>query len=83
MQTYPSRQSESCSQPSMQKVRSKRGQRGSVLSTWPAQAGLPQIAIDHIFISPGLKLIEAAQIGEPGGSDHYPVSARIAVPLTH
>ena len=51
------------------------------LPTWPSQAGLPQIAIDHIFVSPGIRLIEAEQIGEAAGSDHYPVSARIAVPL--
>lgn len=56
-------------------------QRLTFLPSWPAQAGLPQIAIDHIFISPGLRMIEAAAIGEPAGSDHYPVSARIAVPL--
>lgn len=56
--------------------------RLTMLPSWPSQAGLPQIAIDHIFISPGLKSIEAAQIGEPAGSDHYPVSARIAVPVS-
>lgn len=50
------------------------------LPSWPAQAGLPQIAIDHIFLSPGLKLLEKARIGEAAGSDHYPVIARIAVP---
>lgn len=50
------------------------------LPSWPALAGLPQIAIDHIFISPGIRQIEAAQIGEPAGSDHYPVTVRIAVP---
>jgi len=52
------------------------------LPSWPTQAGLPQIAIDHIFVSPGLRLIEAERIGEPAGSDHYPVSARIAVPVS-
>jgi len=56
--------------------------RITVLPTWPATAGLPQIAIDHIFLSPGLKLLEAARIGEAAGSDHYPVAARIAVPLS-
>ena len=50
------------------------------LPTWPSALGLPQIAIDHIFVSAGLKPLEAASIGEPAGSDHYPVSARIAVP---
>lgn len=56
--------------------------RVTVLPTWPATAGLPQIAIDHIFLSPGLKLLEAARIGEAAGSDHYPITARIAVPLS-
>jgi endonuclease/exonuclease/phosphatase (EEP) superfamily protein YafD len=54
--------------------------RITFLPTWPATAGLPQIAIDHIFLSPGLILLEAARIGEAVGSDHYPVTARIAVP---
>lgn len=56
-------------------------QRLTWLPSWPSQAGLPQIAIDHIFVSPRLRLLEAARIGEPAGSDHYPVIARIAVPL--
>ncbi len=50
------------------------------LPTWPAQAGLPQIAIDHIFVSSGIRALEAERIGEPAGSDHYPVTLRIAVP---
>ncbi len=56
--------------------------RITFLPSWPAAAGLPQIAIDHIFLSSGVSLIEAARIGEAAGSDHYPVTARIAVPLT-
>lgn len=56
--------------------------RLTFLPSWPARLGLPQIAIDHIFLSPGLKPLEAAVIGEPAGSDHYPVSARIAIPLS-
>lgn len=51
------------------------------LPSWPTQLGLPQIAIDHILVSPGIRQIEAEQIGEPAGSDHYPVTLRIAVPL--
>lgn len=50
------------------------------LPSWPSQVGLPQIAIDHIFVSPGIRQLEAERIGEPAGSDHYPVSVRIAVP---
>lgn len=56
--------------------------RMTYLPSWPARLGLPQIAIDHIFLSAGLKPLEAAAIGEPAGSDHYPVMARIAVPRT-
>lgn len=55
--------------------------RLTYLPSWPSKLELPQIAIDHIFLSAGLKPLEAAAIGEPAGSDHYPVSARIAVPL--
>ena len=50
------------------------------LPSWPSLVGLPQIAIDHIFVSPGIRLLEAEQIGEAAGSDHYPVTVRIAVP---
>lgn len=52
------------------------------LPSWPSHAGLPQIAIDHIFVSPGIKATQSQQIGEPAGSDHYPVMLRIAVPLS-
>ena len=55
--------------------------RITYLPSWPATFGLPQIAIDHILISPGVRQLEAARIGEAAGSDHYPVTARIAVPL--
>jgi len=52
----------------------------SGLATWPANLGLPQIAIDHILLSPDLRLAGPARIGSPAGSDHYPVIAEIAVP---
>lgn len=51
------------------------------LPTWPSHANLPQIAIDHIFVSPGIKVTESQQIGNPSGSDHFPIMLRIAVPL--
>jgi endonuclease/exonuclease/phosphatase (EEP) superfamily protein YafD len=54
----------------------------SRLPTWPATLGLPQIAIDHILVSPGLRLLAPARIGAAAGSDHYPVIAEIAVPLS-
>lgn len=55
--------------------------RITYLPSWPATANLPQIAIDHIFLSPGLRQLEAARIGEASGSDHFPVTALIAVPV--
>lgn len=54
----------------------------SRLPTWPAGLGLPQIAIDHIMVSPDLRILGPARIGSAAGSDHYPVIAEIAVPLT-
>jgi endonuclease/exonuclease/phosphatase (EEP) superfamily protein YafD len=51
------------------------------LPSWPSIAGLPQIAIDHIFVSRGLAATQSQQIGEAAGSDHFPVVMKIAVPL--
>jgi endonuclease/exonuclease/phosphatase (EEP) superfamily protein YafD len=49
--------------------------------SWPASFGpFPQIAIDHIFVSDGVRLISGPVIGNNAGSDHYPVIATIAVP---
>jgi endonuclease/exonuclease/phosphatase (EEP) superfamily protein YafD len=53
----------------------------SGLATWPATVGLPQIAIDHILVSSGLRVLGRTRIGMAGQSDHYPVIAEIAVPL--
>ena len=55
--------------------------RLSGLPSWPSMLNLPQVAIDHIFVTPGIRQLESQQIGEPTGSDHYPVSVQIAVPL--
>jgi endonuclease/exonuclease/phosphatase (EEP) superfamily protein YafD len=52
----------------------------SDLPTWPADIGLPQIAIDHIFVSPDLRVAGPPRIGSAAGSDHYPVIADIAIP---
>lgn len=51
------------------------------LPSWPSHLGLPQISIDHIFVSPGIVPIESEKIGEPAGSDHFPITMKIAVPL--
>jgi endonuclease/exonuclease/phosphatase (EEP) superfamily protein YafD len=55
--------------------------RLTVLPSWPAQARLPQMAIDHIFASSGIRVLEHERIGEPAGSDHYPIIMKLAVPL--
>ncbi len=49
------------------------------LPTWPARAGFPQLAIDHIFVSPGIRAISAERIGDNAGSDHFPISIVLAV----
>jgi endonuclease/exonuclease/phosphatase (EEP) superfamily protein YafD len=55
--------------------------RLSILPTWPTHVGLPQIAIDHIFVSPSITQLSPEAIGEPAGSDHFPVIIDIGVPL--
>ena len=54
----------------------------SGVATWPATLGLPQIAIDHVMVSPGLRIVRPARIGSRAGSDHYPIIAEIAIPLS-
>jgi endonuclease/exonuclease/phosphatase (EEP) superfamily protein YafD len=51
------------------------------LPTWPARFGLPQIAIDHIFASPGIRQLESQSIGNSAGSDHFPIFLKVAVPV--
>ena len=50
------------------------------LPSWPATVELPQLAIDHIFVSPQMRVIERERIGRSSGSDHYPVTVKVAVP---
>jgi endonuclease/exonuclease/phosphatase (EEP) superfamily protein YafD len=50
------------------------------LPSWPAYVQLPQIAIDHIFASSGIRILESERIGRPAGSDHYPIIMKLAVP---
>ncbi len=51
------------------------------LPTWPSRLELPQMAIDHIFVSPGIRATEGEAIGDSAGSDHYPVAMKLAVPV--
>ena len=50
------------------------------LPTWPADYGFPQLAIDHIFVSPGIRALNDERIGDNVGSDHYPITITVAVP---
>lgn len=56
-------------------------QRLSYLPTWPARQGFPQLAIDHIFASTGIVAASGEVIGDNAGSDHYPISIAVSVPL--
>jgi endonuclease/exonuclease/phosphatase (EEP) superfamily protein YafD len=48
--------------------------------SWPTWFfGLPQIGIDHIFISNGIAPLDEPTVGDDLGSDHLPVSALFAV----
>jgi endonuclease/exonuclease/phosphatase (EEP) superfamily protein YafD len=52
--------------------------RVTKLPTWSATYGLPQLAIDHIFIGPSLRVLGKQQIGTAAGSDHYPIVMTLA-----
>jgi endonuclease/exonuclease/phosphatase (EEP) superfamily protein YafD len=49
------------------------------LPTWPSTYGLPQLAIDHIFVSEDLRPLASMRIGNPVGSDHYPITIPLAL----
>ncbi len=50
------------------------------LPSWPASFGLPQLAIDHVYVSQGIVELTPEQLGNPAGSDHFPISMQIEVP---
>ena len=51
----------------------------AILPTWPAlPIFLPQVALDHIFVSADLRVVSSGA-GPNAGSDHIPVWATIAV----
>lgn len=54
--------------------------RLTYLPTWSATYGLPQLAIDHIFVSHKIRALSQQQIGEYAGSDHFPITMTLAVP---
>jgi len=50
--------------------------------SWPALfVNLPQIAIDHIFVSPKIKVLSPHRLGNASGSDHFPVNAIVSIPV--
>ncbi len=53
--------------------------RTTELPTWPAQWQFPQLAIDHIFISKGFRVVGNQQIGNNAGSDHFPILETLAL----
>jgi endonuclease/exonuclease/phosphatase (EEP) superfamily protein YafD len=53
--------------------------RLTMLPSWPSHLDLPQMAIDHIFVTPDIRAISGEAIGNPAGSDHYPVTMTLAV----
>ena len=50
------------------------------LPSWSATYGFPQLAIDHIFVSPGIKALDHEKIGEYAGSDHFPITITLSIP---
>ena len=55
-------------------VRNSGLKRQTWLPTWPSWAAqLPQLAIDHVFISPDIVRTGGPWIGHAAGSDHFPV----------
>ncbi len=56
-------------------------QRFTNLPTWPARTAFPQVSIDHIFASSGIRQLESESIGDGAGSDHFPIYLKLAVPV--
>lgn len=49
------------------------------LMTWPSFGSIPQFAIDHIFVSNDIRVLNVER-GPYVGSDHYPMIAEIMTP---
>jgi endonuclease/exonuclease/phosphatase (EEP) superfamily protein YafD len=61
-----------------------RGLRDSALgrglqATWNARLPAPRIPIDHVIVSPEVRVV-ARRVGPDVGSDHLPVEATLAIP---
>jgi endonuclease/exonuclease/phosphatase (EEP) superfamily protein YafD len=54
-------------------------ERLTSLPTWSATYGFPQLAIDHIFVSQGIRALDHEKIGEYAGSDHFPIAITLGV----
>ncbi len=48
-------------------------------ATWNARRWVPRIPIDHVVVSPEVKVI-ARRVGPDVGSDHLPIEATLAIP---
>jgi endonuclease/exonuclease/phosphatase (EEP) superfamily protein YafD len=56
--------------------------RLTAVPSWPGQVELPQLAIDHVFVSRKIRLLQEPRIGRRSGSDHYPVAVTVALPAS-
>lgn len=57
--------------------------RITYLPTWPSRWGpFPQLAIDHVFLSRDMRALNEAWIGQPAGSDHYPIIVDVAIKVS-
>ena len=50
-----------------------------VQTTWNARRWVPRIPIDHVVVSPEVRVV-ARRVGPDVGSDHLPIEATLAVP---
>jgi endonuclease/exonuclease/phosphatase (EEP) superfamily protein YafD len=50
-----------------------------IQSTWNAHRPVPRIPIDHVLVSPDIRVLDR-RVGPGVGSDHLPVEARLVLP---
>ncbi len=51
------------------------------VATWPAQFGVPQLAIDHILASHGITAASPEYAGRSAGSDHLPIHMALRIAM--